>query len=841
MNKSIRYSIIAVVLLIVTLKVHAQNLSLSDLQTICNKSNWEYVNQYLMNKGWEYYESEKGSTTKYNTITWSLNKSYGDKAEGWFYIYTYEGFPDKISYSVFNKPAYSMIQSSLGGLGYKLTNSEIDDNELTSTYSNSKFILEITTEKREKKDDFSYYDESITAYRFLLIKKSGIYDPDNGRKTDYWYNGNNIKAEYVLKNGKLNGKFTTYYYNGQIEKKGTYINGKESGAFKEYNEEGTLIFEYSKKEDENNGDFKTYYENGQLKKSGHFVNGKQNGKFYEYAENGWIDAEYTMSNDELNGTLIIYDQNKKYEEKQYSDGKLDGKYKKYIYNDDGNLFLVKKGQYENELENGIWTLSIIEEDDKQRVLNSTTYENGIKSGSFQMAQGDSLIFGSYQNDKLNGDYKIYIDFTRMLVGGIIRTDTANMNLLCEGRYYNDLKTGVWNYFDLTGSLSKTGRYSSDKKTGKWSYYYMEYVDNNSNPLPYSGELFLTETYENGIKNGLSERFSSLEEVKYLCDTSIYKNVNPLDTCTKQVYKKEFQSFYYKNGELHGPCVVKDSIGTVIFKGNFLYGKKDGEWLESYKSEDIDNNSFYIFKKGEYNQGKRVRKWKEYANEDFVWQTSNYSNGKLNGDMINHLKNGGTREIKRFKDDFLKELIVYDSTGYTVVSKYEILNETNYSLKVRKSECNEGRLTSSLEYYMKKDEPVLNYNLFEFMFMLKTGKLSDGESGYPDGELILYDEAGDVKMQGKLKKEDKIGIWKYNYPQQGVQIQIEYTNNEPGLEKYYTLGTGAVFNGIFKFTDDENKFNEERKIKDGLRNGATVYYDFNGEKIKKEKYKDGLMK
>ena len=66
-----------------------------------------------MNKGWEYYESEKGSSTRYNTITWSFNKSYGDRAEAWFYIYTYEGFPNKIAYSVFNKPAYSKIQNSL--------------------------------------------------------------------------------------------------------------------------------------------------------------------------------------------------------------------------------------------------------------------------------------------------------------------------------------------------------------------------------------------------------------------------------------------------------------------------------------------------------------------------------------------------------------------------------------------------------------------------------------------------------------------------------------------------------------------------------------------------------
>lgn len=833
-----RFILLSIIVL-VTLSSFAQRLTLTDLTNLCNKKNWEDVNQTLLAKGWVYYDSEKGSTYKYNTITWSFNKDYyNDKAQGWFYLYTYEGFPNKISYTVLNKESYSLIQNSISSAGFKLVNSEIEDNEVISTYGNTSYTLKISTEKR-KDDDWS--SRSLTAYNITLIKKAGIYDPDNGAKTDYYYDGYSIQAEYTLKNGLLNGTLKSYYQNGNLKKTGNYINGKENGLFKEYNEDGSINIEYSMKDGVMNGAFKTYYENGQVKKIGSFLNGKGNGNFKEYAENGDLEVTYSKINDEYNGLLTIYEAGKVAKKINYKNGARDGLYTEFTYGDNDTLLLEYSGLIQNELKDGVWNLYLYR-DGKKEIAEFTTFKNDIKEGNFKEVQGDSLIFGSYSNNKLDGDYIVYIDFTRMLFGGIIRTDTSNMNLLCQGRYYNDLKTGEWKYFDLIGSLSKTGRYSSDKKTGKWSYYYTKYVDNNSNPLPYSGELFLIETYENGIKNGLSERFSSLEEIKYLCDTSINKNVNPLDTCTKQVYKKEFQSFYYKNDELHGPCVVKDSIGTVIFKGNFLYGKKDGEWLESYKSENIDNNSFYIFEKGEYNQGKRVGKWKEYANEDFVWQTSHYSNGKLNGEMINHLKNGGTREIKRFKDDFLKELIVYDSTGYNVVSKYEILNETNYSLKVRKSEYNEGRLTASLEYYMKKDDPVLNYNFFEFIFMLKTGKFSNGESGYPDGELLLYDENGDVKIQGKLKKEDKIETWKYNYPEQNVQIQIEYTNNKPGLEKYFVLNTTDLFNGTFLYNDTETGLREERKIKGGLRNGKTVYIDIaTGKTAKKEKYEDGKIK
>lgn len=121
---------------------------LSDLTSLCNKKNWEDVNQILLSKGWTYYDSEKGTTYRYNTITWSFDKDYySDKAGGWFYLYTYEGYPNKISFSVFNKTSYSLIQNSISSSGFKLIDSEIEDNEITSTYGNSSYTLIITTQK----------------------------------------------------------------------------------------------------------------------------------------------------------------------------------------------------------------------------------------------------------------------------------------------------------------------------------------------------------------------------------------------------------------------------------------------------------------------------------------------------------------------------------------------------------------------------------------------------------------------------------------------------------------------------------------------------------------------
>lgn len=388
-----KFKIATIIVLIFSSKILAQNLSLNDLQTICNKSNWEYVNQYLMKKGWEYFESEKGSSSKYNTITWSMNKSYDDKAEGWFYLYTFEDFPNKISYSVFNNPAYSKIQNSLNSLGYKLTNSEIKNNEITSTYSNNKFILEITTEKREKKDDYSYNDKSIIAYRFLLIKKSGIYDPDNGTKIDYW-NGESevIKTVYNLKNGKLVGIL------------------------------------------------KSFHENGVLKMQGFYKNGMANGKFIEYDKEENKIAEYYMLNDKTNGLTIIFNENKKTIEKEYEKGFLNGIYKEYYYDDKDNLKMKVTGNYKNDKKDGTWYTTIMNANDIDTV-QIRNYKNDLKHGRFEeFLNSDTIEISNYFNDLKEGSYvmktkiKVYITDEYLPVNW--------WNKVCEGNYSKGKNRGI---------------------------------------------------------------------------------------------------------------------------------------------------------------------------------------------------------------------------------------------------------------------------------------------------------------------------------------------------------------------------------------------------------------
>ncbi|MBL7471390.1 toxin-antitoxin system YwqK family antitoxin [Robertkochia sediminum] len=593
-----------------------QEISLADMEAICNKANWTSVNQFLMNKNWEYHESQKGDSDHYSTIVWSLNKSYNDEAEAWFYLYTHDETPVKVRYSVFNKPAYTLIQKALNSRGYTLDNSEIENNEIISTYSNSKFILTITTEKREQENS---WEKSVTAYRFLLVKKSSVYDPLNGKKVSYYDDGT-ISSEYTLVNGLIEGASKMYHENGALKTKGNYRGGLADGKFQEFDEVGNLVFEWTMKK------------------------GERNGKLIKYVDNR-IDQEITYVNGIAQGESVDY------------------------YYDEGQLRFKEFGSYMDDEREGLWQLTFIDEDASERVLRKFNYKQGEKYGPAQDVQGDSLIIANYAADKLHGDYKVYIDIKTNLFGGMISsTDPAELILVSEGRYADDEKTGYWKNYDLTGGLQNEGSYRNGSKTGEWKYYYSKYMDENDEYLPYSGKHYLTENYENGKLNGVSTRYSYVNREYFPCKEEQEKSVQ--DSCSKFVYTKVFEKVSYRNDELHGPLEVKDSLGQLVAKGEFRYGLKNGKWKQRFDNNDVlREESFYM--EGNYVKDKREGEWKWYALNGNLEKIVHFDDDAL--DRIAILDSLGESpelefDILKVNNDHLKFRMIFhrpDQTEYKV--------------------------------------------------------------------------------------------------------------------------------------------------------------------------------
>lgn len=817
--------------LITCISILGQKLTLTDLTNLCNKKNWEDVNIILLAKGWTYYDSEKGNTFKYNTITWSFKKDYyNDKAQGWFYLYTYEGFPNKISYTVVNKESYSLIQSSISSAGFKLVNSEIEDNEVISTYGNTSYTLVIKTEKR-KVDDWE--SRSLTSYNITLIKKAGIYDADNGKKTEYYY-GEVVKAEYTLLNGELNGQLKAYHYNGKLKKTGAYNNGVENGLFKEYDEEGKIVAVYTMKNGQFNGNVKRYHSNGILKESSNYINGKKTGQVTEYGENGEKILEYMLLDGKVNGKFNQYENNKISITLDYIDGVKEGEYAEYYYDEAGKLIAKNIGQYKNNEKNSTWTFYSIETSG-ERVIKFENYVNGIKNGNFQDIIGDSLVIGKYEYDKMQGKALIYQDFSYLIFGDPMITDTAQMSLIAEGNYLAGVKHGYWKNYDFSGTLRSEGNFVNGKESGEWKFYYTKIID-----MPYSQKLYMVQNYSNGKLNGKRLRFSYIIEEKYPCKDSVNIDKNT-DTCTNFIYHKVLETSYYKDGELDGPFELLDSLNELIVKGNFIKDKKNGEWFHRYSKTDPNNVTYFSYEKGNYLNDVRDGAWIEYySDQKTVAKKFNYKNGSLHGIYIVYNRFNNPIETKKFDNGKFKELISYDSAGIKPIAKYEIFEEYDNGFKCKHTIYMEDGHTSQI-YWVKKDKEI-NHEWFEFEFIIneKLGNFKNGSMGFKDGEYALFYK-GKPQVIGEYYQEKKSGFWEFFYENQNVKIEINYINYIATKEKYLTMD-GEMFSGEFIFYSEDGKTKESRKIKAGFRNGKTTYYDILSKKvIKKEIYKDGLLK
>lgn len=801
------------ILLFCNCSIYSQNLTLNELFAICNRKNWDEVNEYLIKKGWEYHESSKGDDTHYNTITWSYEKNrYNEKAQGWFYLYTYEDLPNKLGFTFFKKQTYTSLKAGIAAAGMKLIENTIEDNEIIAKYGNSNFILTVTTERREREDDYGS-ENSITAYSIVLIKKAGVYDNDNGFKTTYDEYGN-LDAEYTLRDGKINGVAKRYHPNGQVKFVSTFVNGQKQGVAKEYDEEGVLTSEFTYVNDQHNGAYKIY-EGGKLILTGNIARGEKNGLFKEYDDEGKLRKEYTLI-----------------------DGLFDGSYTAYYY-DENVMYIKVTGQYKKDVQIGRWQ-TIKTKDKKIDILDSKTYVDGEVDGFYKEVKGDSIIFASKKNGVQEGKYSLYRNIATLLLGGL-SGDTSNCPVTEVGYYHEGQKDGLWKYYDFTGTLIKEGFYARDLENGEWKYYYNGYRDEKGNLADYSGKLYLIETYLAGEKNGKEIRYSSLVSRRKQCDTGTNKTTNSSDTCYEALYKPGYYSAFYKKNDLHGQYEQKDSVDMVTFKGNYVNGEKDGYWIESYLNFKRNGTPYYKFFRGNYKNGKEIGKWEQYDSKNIVLITNEYNNGKLDGKTTQWSMNGAAFIVKTFKENEIERIEIFDTINKKLKLRYDILTVFSDFFKCQETVFSaDGNVSQEYRIYKGKKEKAVDHWSFLANFNANVKNNNDFSSGFKDGEYVKYDRNEKPLISGSYHKQERVGDWVFYYYDKNLKKEVNISNDHEGIEKYTVLDSGLPYSGKFVELFPNGKEKTEIKIKGGLREGKSKYYSEEGKLVRTEKYEKGQL-
>ncbi len=148
-------------------KLYSQDLALKDLFLLQSK-NFEYVNDFLLNKGWELHKAKvKDEALFYDyqrSVSWSLNKnSWSEKAEGWFYLFIYDGYDNAVRLQT-TMSSFNSIKNQAKSR-FKLVDSKVGDNEVETIYEMGPVRIVFTIQK-EKEDE---YDYDLTTYYSVEI------------------------------------------------------------------------------------------------------------------------------------------------------------------------------------------------------------------------------------------------------------------------------------------------------------------------------------------------------------------------------------------------------------------------------------------------------------------------------------------------------------------------------------------------------------------------------------------------------------------------------------------------------------------------------------------------
>lgn len=889
----------------------AQDLTLAELQRLCN-SSWDNGNKTLINKGWEYHDSERDYARGCATITYAFDKNMYDseRSSAWFYFYTSDSKVEQVVYSA-TESAYKNINASLSANGYKQINNDIGYKQITTTYSSKSFILTIKTTTQER----AYGGGTFANHLIYVVRKGGLYDEDNGEKVDYYYGSSTVKRRYTLKDGKTNGKVTEYFRNGSIESvsnwtngvlngafatydedgkvlsSGNYINGKRNGVVTEYTDDGEKIVCTYKNgtiegkftayypngiikmtgsivNEKRNGQFVEYDEDGKITSSGNYINGEKNGPFTEYTEdgektvftykNGEYDGKYTIyylngktritggiSNGEKNGQFVQYNEegNKTYEY-CYKNGKYEGKYIEYEYDDDGNLFGQLIGQYKDDEKDGRWETKVMS-GGQLKTLKYSTYSDGILNGEArEWTGGDSVIFCSYTDGKLDGKYQVKASFMNLFFSPT--GDKNSYITITDGNYTNGKKSGHWTYNNMMTKTEAEGYYINGEKEGVWNYFVPDFTPTDKilhkgdtvNVIGEDGRITqevsegsnesyniemrhsYTKTYKTGKLDGKVVAFNPLwmgeDSINYIC--------------------------HYYNGQKHGHYARYD-LGLIVEEGEYYYGKRNGFWKE---------DSVLVYRSsGNYKNGNRDGVWTYY---DFnkpaqLQKKCGYRDGKKDGTWeFYDEKTGEKLETLNYKQDKLSGLQTkYSNNQISIVDEYDngkVIGETIYengNPKIKYLWKYDNKIT--IKEYKDDVEIITDHTTYygDFKY-IKLFQLQSSINGVcmKDGDYSVVDGKKRTIVSGSYSSNVRERVWGYYFHEQNLKCRESFdSRNEPLV--FYNIDPDTPFSGQFK-----NKaivagqtYNAIYNIKKGFIQKVVYTDPMTGTVVLKEKCKKGI--
>ncbi|MCP4221309.1 MAG: hypothetical protein GY765_42175, partial [bacterium] len=295
-----------------------------------------------------------------------------------------------------------------------------------------------------------------------------------------------------------------------------------------------------------------HYENGTLKSESlwEYSSGTRLSKYTHIQYNGLNTAKREIR---------YYEDQTRLSDFNYLNDVLHGSYTKWNYADE----ITDEGMFKNGKLDGT------------RIWNSgpfrceAEYSLGRLHGKYVekfLADGRLWVEANYQNDKLNGSYKIY---------------HGNGEINQIGSYTDNIRTGDWAWYNENGVITEDGKFDdTGMKSGLWRTFRNTILHHET-------------TWSQGEMHGKSRRYYQsgdgvMEEVTYMYGV-LHGPVERF--CPNGNTSEEYR---YENGMLQGSYTGYYCDGALQVTGQYNRNMKTGEWKQRHASGRTFSISKYSY-------------------------------------------------------------------------------------------------------------------------------------------------------------------------------------------------------------------------------------------------------
>jgi len=305
---------------------------------------------------------------------------------------------------------------------------------------------------------------------------------------------------------------------------------------------------------------------------------------------------------------------------------------------------------------------------------------------------------------------------------------------------------------------------------------------------------------------------------------------------KEYYKGVLiTSGQFDNNKKTGKWIFKDFKNNFNYEGSFVDGKKDGKWIY-YSNNNLQSELYY--------SKNEIDSCFGYINNHLVYEEKFYSDGSgiirtkyLNGNIneVIHLRNHdkeGVHEIYFQNGQLHRKLIYKQNKLMEVVSTFDANGEPVFGGDIKNGT---GTFRQFDIYSTDSNEKLI--------ILLETTH----KNGSLNGMAKYYYKNGQIESEGKIKDDNKIGLWKRYNEDGSFAKEINYQSklmrkisNTVDLNPYsihflLNINDSLIVNASFQGGENElysfigQNINYPKKAK-GMGQSGRVFVTFSINKI-----------